>query len=351
MSEEGPDRDGALTGQDLRGLDAAAAAFDLALQRGRLHHAWLITGPEGLGKAALAHRIARRLLGAQPDPAGGVMASRADDPATRLVLAHSHPDFILLDRYDVEGKLRRGISVDEARRLPAFFAKAPALAPWRVAIIDAVDDLNTNAANALLKTLEEPPPRGVLLLVSHSPGRLLPTIRSRCRRLAVRPWPADAVARLVCDRLGLDADAAAGIAAMSGGSPGRALQLAGSEAGEADRAADLLLAALPGGDEAQLVRLAEGFRGGEGAERFSLLLERISDRISTILRGASPPPPAARRHWADVWSRLKALPDEVEGLNLDRADAFWSVLADLRSAARLFPLGSANADATVGTDR
>ena len=191
----------------------------------------------------------------------------------------------------------------------------------------------------------------MLLLVSHSPGRLLPTIRSRCRRLAVRPWPADAVARLVRDRLGLDADAAAGIAAMSGGSPGRALQLAGSEAGEADRAADLLLAALPGGDEAQLVRLAEGFRGGEGAERFSLLLERISDRISTILRGASPPPPAARRHWADVWSRLKALPDEVEGLNLDRADAFWSVLADLRSAARLFPLGSANADATVGTDR
>ena len=351
MSGAGPDRDAALTGQSLLGLDAAAAAFEAAMRRGRLHHAWLITGPEGLGKAALAHRIARRLLGARPDPDGGVLSSRADDPATRLVLAHAHPDFIALDRYDSDGKLRRGIPVDDARRLPAFFSKAPALAPWRVAIIDAVDDLNANAANAVLKTLEEPPPRGVLLLVSHSPGRLLPTIRSRCRRLAVRPWGDADLARLLQAQLGLAAGEAAALASMAGGSPGRALQLAGSDAGEADRAAGALLAALPGGDEAQLLKLAEGFRGAEGSERFGLLLERISDRISGVLRGTDPPPPATRRHWADVWSRLKALPDEVEGLNLDRADAFWTVMADLRSAARMFPLMDRPADATAGTDR
>jgi DNA polymerase-3 subunit delta' len=350
VSGEGADRDAALTGEALIGLDDAAAAFALAMSRGRLHHAWLITGPEGLGKAALAHRIARRLLGARPDPDGGVMASPPDDPATRLVLAHAHPDFIVLDRYDSDGKLRRGISVDEARRLPAFFAKAPALAPWRVAIIDAVDDLNTNAANAVLKILEEPPPRGVILLVSHSPGRLLPTIRSRCRRLPVRPWSDLDISRLLQARLGASEADAAGLAAMAGGSPGKALQLAGGDAGDADRAARDLLAALPAGDEARLIRLAEGFRGTEGAARFGLLLDRISDRIGGILRGPDPPPPAARRHWADVWSRLKALPDEVEGLNLDRADAFWSVLADLRSAALAFPLPPGAVGLTPGMD-
>ena len=332
------DRDAALTGEALQGLDAAAAAFAEAMARGRLHHAWLITGPEGLGKAALAHRIARRLLGAQADPAGGVMASRADDPVSRLVLARSHPDFIALDRYDEDGKLRRNISVDDARRLPAFFSKAPALAPWRVAVIDAVDDLNVNAANAVLKTLEEPPPRGVLLLVSHSPGRLLPTIRSRCRRLAVRPWAEADLVRLLQARSGVAAADAALLGAMAGGSPGRALRLAGGDAGEADRAARALLAGLPGGDEGQLIRLAEGFRGAEGAERFNLLLERISDLIGRALRGPDPPPPAARHRWAEVWSRLKSVPDEAEGLNLDRADAFWSVLSDLRGAARQFPL-------------
>jgi len=338
MTREAMGRDAALTGEALLGLDAAAAAFEGAMARGRLHHAWLITGPEGLGKAALAHRIARRLLGARADPAGGVMASRADDPVTRLVLARSHPDFIALDRLDEDGKLRRNIPVDDARRLPAFFSKAPALAPWRVAVIDAVDDLNVNAANAVLKTLEEPPPRGVLLLISHSPGRLLPTIRSRCRRLAVRPWTEPDLVRLVQGRTGAAAADAALLAAMAGGSPGRALSLAGGDAGEADRAARALLAGLPGGDEAQLVRLAEGFRGAEGAERFNLLLERISDLVGRALRGPDPPPSAARHRWAEVWARLRSVPDEAEGLNLDRADAFWSVLSELRDAARLFPL-------------
>jgi len=332
-------RDAALTGVALQGLDAAAESFDIARARGRLHHAWLITGPEGLGKAALAHRIARRLLGAAADPAGGVMASRADDPVTRLVLARSHPDFISLDRYDEDGKPRRGIPVDDARKLPAFFAKAPALAPWRIAIIDAVDDLNANAANAVLKTLEEPPPQGVLLLVSHSPGRLLPTIRSRCRRLAIRPWNDADVAGLLQRQLGHDAEKAAALARMATGSPGRALRLAGGDAGDADRVARELMAALPGSDEAQMLRLAEGFRGAEGAERFRLLLERISDQVAVALRGADPPPPAARFRWAEVWSRLQALPDEVDGLNLDRTDAFWTMLAELRSAARAHPLG------------
>jgi DNA polymerase-3 subunit delta' len=167
------------------GVEAAELAFLDALDRGRLHHAWLLTGPEGVGKATLAYRMARRLLGARPDPAFGALGSAPTDFVSRQVAARSHPDLMVLERATDDGKARKSIPVDEARLLPAFFANSPAVSPYRVAIIDAADDLNVNAANAVLKTLEEPPARGVILLVSHSPGRLLPTIRSRCRRLAV----------------------------------------------------------------------------------------------------------------------------------------------------------------------
>ncbi|MBV9510117.1 MAG: AAA family ATPase, partial [Caulobacteraceae bacterium] len=164
--------------------EAAERAFLAAAGRGRLHHAWLLTGPEGVGKATFAYRAARRLLGAAPDEGYGLLGASPHDPVSRQVLVRSHPDLMVLER-EVEGaaKARKVIPVDEARRLPEFFAKSPSIAAYRVAIVDAVDDMNSNAANALLKTLEEPPERGVLFLVSHTPGGLLPTIRSRCRRL------------------------------------------------------------------------------------------------------------------------------------------------------------------------
>ena len=176
----------------LEGVDEQAAIFEAALANGRLHHAWLLTGPKGLGKAGFAFRAARRLLGATPDPAFGPLGSRSDDPVNRLIAARAHPDLTVLDR-DETGEARRSISVDEARRLPDVFAKAAGMAGRRIAIIDAADDLNPNAANAVLKTLEEPPPGGVLLLVCHAPGRLLPTIRSRCRRLNFRAWSPEAL--------------------------------------------------------------------------------------------------------------------------------------------------------------
>ena len=340
MSHDPQTHDPALTGVSLEHLDTPALAISDALARGRMHHAWLLTGPQGLGKAALAHRAARLLLGARPLAGGGVMASSADDPVNRLVLARSHPDFISLNRYGDDGKLRRNISVDDARRLPEFFAKAPALAPYRVAVIDAADDLNVNAANAVLKTLEEPPPKGVLFLISHAPGGLLPTIRSRCRRLAIRPWPIDQLSQFLQARQGLSSEEAGRLAGMSGGSPGRALDMAGGDASLVDRAAGALLDSLPQGDEAMLVGLADGFRGGEGSARFALLIERLCDRIGAAVRDPTLPPSPGRSRWADVWSRLNDLPGEVEGLNLDRSDAFWSVVAELRAAARFSPLPS-----------
>src|SRR3954449_5590366 len=185
---------------DLTGHEGEEAAFEATRARGRLHHAWLLTGPEGIGKATFAYRAARRLLGAPAAPGFGLLGSDPAHSVSRQVLSRAHPDLLVLERIGDDGKPRKAIPVDEARKLSEFFSKSPAAAPHRVAIIDAADDLNVNAANAILKTLEEPPPHGILLMVSHAPGRLLPTIRSRCRRLAFAPMSLEAGAAFVRER-------------------------------------------------------------------------------------------------------------------------------------------------------
>jgi len=323
----------------LRGLDGAVSAFMEAQARGRLHHAWLLTGPEGMGKASFAYRAARRLLGARAKAGDAdALASSPDDPVCRMVAAQSHPDLMVLERWSEANPTRKSIPVDEARRLPEFFSKAPAIAAYRVAIIDAADDLNVNAANAVLKTLEEPSGRGVLFLVSHAPGRLLPTIRSRCRRLAFAPWPERELIDFIQAHLDLDADDAMRLAAMSRGAPGRALSLAARGALAVDRQVEEILQRLPSTDGPELLGLADSFRGAEGGPRFNLLLERFADRLHGAAterteRGAL----AAADRWSSAWDRLSRLPDQVEALNLDRADAFWSLMGDLRAVAAQYP--------------
>ena len=320
---------------DLEGAEGAEQALLEALQRGRMHHAWLITGPEGVGKATFAYRVARRLLGAKPDPSHGLLGADPEDRVSRQVAARSHPDLMVIERETDDGKARRVIPVDEARRLPEFFSKSPSASDWRVAIIDAADDLNPNAANAVLKTLEEPPARGVLLLVCHAPGRLLPTIRSRCRRVALRPWEDDRVAAFLAERTALSADETRRIAVMAKGSPGRALTLAGSGALEIDHAARELLRQLPQGDESALLAMAQEFRRADGAERFELLFERLADQVRVMVEQTSGEAGAGRMEpWMDAWDLLTSLPAEAAGLNLDRQDAFWTAMSSLRQAAR-----------------
>jgi len=320
---------------DLEGVEEAERGWLEALERGRMHHAWLLVGPEGVGKASFAYRAARRLMGARPDPARGLLGSDPEDRVSRQIAARSHPDLLVLEREVEDGKVRRNIPVDEARQLPEFFSKSPASSPWRVAIIDAADDLNANAANAVLKILEEPPARGVLLLVSHSPGRLLPTIRSRCRRLVFRPWPDAEVAAFVQARADLDPDSAGRIAAMARGSPGRALSLAEAGALEVDRAALELLRQLPQTDDSALLALAGELRGQDGARRFELLFERLADHVKAMVEETAGQAGAGRAEpWLDAWDQLSSLPAEAEALNLDRQDAFWTVVGALREAAR-----------------
>jgi len=319
---------------DLTGHEAAEGAFEAARARGRLHHAWLLTGPEGVGKATFAYRAARRLLGAPAEPDRGVLGADPAHPVSRQVLNRAHPDLLVLERLGEDGKPRKVIPVDDARKLSEFFSKSPAAAAHRVAIVDAADDLNVNAANALLKTLEEPPARGVLLMVAHSPGRLLPTIRSRCRRLAFAPLSLETAAGFVRDRVELDEEQALRLARMAGGAPGRALGLAAAQALSMDDAARELLADLPRLDEAMALSLADRFRGGEGQAQFNLLFERLAERVRSLVAERAAQGQGALDRWAQAWETLQRLPREVEALNLDRTDALFAALIELRRAAR-----------------
>ena len=318
----------------LQGQDGAEAAFEEARARGRLHHAWLLTGPQGVGKATFAYRAARRLLGAPPAPAYGELGSDPEHPVSRQVAARSHPDLLVLEREGPDGKPRKVIPVEDARRLGEFFSKSPAAAPHRVAIIDAADDLNINSANAILKTQEEPPPRGVLFMVSHSPGRLLATIRSRCRRLAFHALDLEEAAGFVRRHADVNTEESLRLSRMAGGAPGRALQLAAANALAVDDAARELIAELPRVDETRALALAESFRGGEGPQAFALLFDRLADRVHAMAADRAMQGLGSLDRWAQAWETLQRLPREVEALNLDRTDALFAALSELKRAAR-----------------
>jgi len=182
--------------------DAERILLD-SYKSGRMPHAWVIGGERGIGKATLAYRLARFVL-AHPDPRtadvqqAASLAVTADHPVARRIAAQAQGDLLVLERtLNDKGKLRQDIAVDDIRRSVVFFGSTAGEGGWRIAIVDAVDELNRFGANALLKVLEEPPERSLLLLVSHAPGRVLPTIRSRCRRLLLRPLKAADVSRAV----------------------------------------------------------------------------------------------------------------------------------------------------------
>jgi DNA polymerase-3 subunit delta' len=320
---------------DWAGEGAHEGAFVEALERGRLHHAWLVTGPPGVGKATFAYRAARRLLGARAAPEHGVLGSGPGDPVSSQISARSSPDLLVLQTEVEDGKARRFIPVDEARRVAEFFSKSPAAAPYRVAIIDAADDLNGAAANAVLKILEEPPTRGVLFLLSHAPGRLLATIRSRCRRLAVSPPSHDVAQAWLTRRAEIDDADAGRLLAMARGAPGGAWRLAVAGALDADEAAQALVRALPAPSPAQIQALAGGFQGGAGAARFALVFDRLADHIRQLAAEAldEPGQEARAARLAEVWSLASEAPRRVEAINLDRTEVFLDVLSRLRAIA------------------
>lgn len=302
------------------GHDEEESALFEAFRAGRMHHAWLITGAKGLGKATLAYRCARVALGAKrigPRP----LDVDPEDTMARRVAALSHPDLFVLRRgLGERGKPRREITVDDARDLGGFFALAPSEGGMRVAIIDAVDDLNRNAANAILKTLEEPPARSVLLLVCHAPGAILPTIRSRCRRLALRPLSDDQVGFA----MGNDADA--GVIALSKGRPGRAIALK-AQGLDAGIGIDRAQAQIARGEASVVLNSLYEQMSGEPFEKLAGVLELACEwtRAEGVEQGGE--------RWAEAWSELETLRSEAEGLDMDPRHALARAIGVLDRAA------------------
>jgi DNA polymerase-3 subunit delta' len=285
------------------GHQAEEEAFAEGLRGGRMHHAWLLTGAKGVGKATLAYRVARAALGAKrigPRP----LDVDPEDPIARRVTALSHPDLFVLRRgLNERGKPRREIAVDDARDLGHFFSLAPSEGGMRVAIVDAVDDLNRNAANAILKTLEEPPARSILMLVCHAPGAILPTIRSRCRRLALRPLSDEQVRRA--------SGADAGIVALAKGRPGRAIALKAQGVDTAGADPKRAQAEISRGASAALLGGLYDKMSGEPFEKLAGVLELAGEwtRAAGVEQGGE--------QWAEAWSALETLRGEAEGLDMD----------------------------------
>ncbi len=324
-----PDQiDGAPHPRDTRsifGQDAAQQVYLEAYATGRLHHAWLLTGPRGVGKATLAWRIARFLLATPPQEEGGLFGAPPppvtldidpEHPVARRIAAGAEPGLKAITRTPnpTTDRMRDQIVVDDIRSLAGFFQLSATDGGRRVVIVDAADDLNTSAANALLKMLEEPPERATLLLISHRPSGLLPTIRSRCRTLRLGTLTPEDMARAFAQAgvdLGHEAEA---LAALSGGSVGAAVRLSLLDGLKTYADLIALLGTLPRFDRAAAVKLAEAAAARGAEAKRDLLFELIDLALTRLARtGATgqPPHPEAAPQEAAILTRLA--PDAQAG--------------------------------------
>jgi DNA polymerase-3 subunit delta' len=317
------------------GHDRAVERFASAWASRKLHHAWLLAGPKGVGKASFAHAAARRVLAEAAGPPFDLPGIETDDehPIVKLIEASSHPDMRWLERLVNEktGNLARDISVDQVREAGEFLTLTPALSPWRVVVIDTVDELQAAGANALLKMLEEPPANTLFFLVSHAPGRLLPTIRSRCRRLDFQKLDDDAMTSILTEHApDLGQVERKRIIAMSFGSAGRALAFA--ELGLA-KLEDAALAILRHGDptNARRADLANELGKKASADRYAAFLDlapSLIAREARILDGAK------RERALDAYAKARELAAVAPRVSLDPAATVFQlggILAEVAS--------------------
>ncbi len=324
-----------------------------AYRSGRMHHAWLIGGPKGIGKATLAYRFARFAL-AHPDPSAPTVAAATDlslpenHSAFRKVMNRSHPNLLVLERPldDRSNRRKSALTVDEIRRTVSFYGNTGGEAGWRIAIVDPADDMNASAANALLKVLEEPPARALFLVVSHAPGRALPTIRSRCRRLDVAELAPEKIVAALQAGGAKAAPADLELAArLAEGSLRRAILLAEHGGIASYRALVLLLSRLPDIDIAAMHDYADSVTGRGNDDGWNGFRDLTAAWLNRRVRGESEPetgiplsPAAAAaplERWAEVWENLRTSTALTDEYNLDRKRTVLTNLMSLARATRM----------------
>ncbi|MGC2411078.1 MAG: DNA polymerase III subunit delta' [Stellaceae bacterium] len=350
---------------ELIGHEAAERALRRLFNSGRLPHALLLSGPRGIGKATLAFRFARFIManGGGEGALGGLfgdsgsdlggLAIAPDSGVFHRVASGGHADLLTVERaYDARRRRMRGeIVVDDTREINAFLRLTPAEGGWRFVIVDGADEMNRNAANALLKILEEPPHRVLLLLVAHSPGRLLPTIRSRCRRFPLSPLPPDIVRRLLARyRPDLPEPQAEAVTALCGGSIGHALDLAAAGGVELYDSVLALVSREPGIDPAALHAFAERLARGDAEEAYRAVEELMAQflaRVATAaVRGSVVADPresavlqrlgqrASAARWAELRDEIGRLFARTDALNLDKKQTILGAFFAIDAAAR-----------------
>ncbi len=343
-------------GSELVGQVAAEQLLLDSALGGRLHHGWMLHGSSGIGKATLAYRFARFLLAGGADSQESGLFGTPEPPkdlhvdpdsqAARLIAAQAHPDFHVIDRGDNSDS--KSIPVDKVRALGSFFAHMPAMGGWRVALIDGADALNRHGQNALLKILEEPPARSILLMTVSQPGLMLATIRSRTQKLALQNLSEDDVASLLLRLMpDLGPDDAHALSVLADGSIGRALTLAQQDALNSYRGLIDLLGDYPDIDFSRVHKLGDQFTKTRDETEYRLvadLLMRLLGRLCRSAAGAGqgravlPDEEALIERmaahgrldrWVAVWDKTRTLFSDAERSSLDRKQTLVTALAQL----------------------